>query len=137
MMAIGRLKQLAPQAIGRHRRSRAVKVLHGLTSFVESAYSNEGSNLAVNGERVLLQKLKPANFRLALDVGANVGDWLTEALAVWPDCYVHAFEVAPQTFRHLSDRIGGSERDQIALRPAGVSDRAGVERMHYFRIIPN
>ena len=99
---MGRLDNLARVAIGKHRRSPLVKALHNISSFVESAYSNEGSSFDANGERFLLHKLRSANFRRAFDVGANLDDWLTQALVVWPRCCVDAFEAAPQTFRLLS-----------------------------------
>lgn len=110
-----------------------MKTLHRLTSFVESAYSNEGSSFETNGERVLLRKLAPAGFRTALDVGANFGDWALEAIAVWPDCHVHAFEVAPLTFQHLSDRIAGTDKGgRITANCLGLSDEKGTCRMHYY-----
>src|SRR5262249_46667438 len=84
------------------RRSAPIRLLHNVTSFVESAYSNEGSNFALNGEKHLIQSLRPANFKVALDVGANDGDWLEAALSAWPQCFIHAFEVAPPTFERLA-----------------------------------
>jgi hypothetical protein len=132
LVGLGRFETLARGVIGKHRRSTVVKALHGLTSFVESAYSNEGSNFASNGEQLLLRKLRPANFHVAVDVGANVGDWLTEALAVWPACHIHAFEVAPQTFQRLSERARASEQSgRIALNRVGarVSSECTISRI--------
>jgi FkbM family methyltransferase len=130
---VGRLDNLARVAIGKHRRSALVKVLHNISSFVESSYSNEGSSIEINGEQCVLRKLRPANVQLAFDVGAHLGDWLTEALCVWPSCRVHAFEVAPQTFQLLSDRIHASEHaNRVTLNKMGVSNQAGIGRMYYF-----
>jgi FkbM family methyltransferase len=134
VIGTGRIEYVTRAAIGRYRRSPVVKALHGLTSFVESAYANEGSNFESNGERFLLHGLRSANFRLAFDVGANLGDWLAEALDVWPNCYIHAFEVAPYTFQRLSHRVQSQpgHSDRVALNGAGVSDHAGVQQMYYF-----
>jgi FkbM family methyltransferase len=130
---IGGLKDRARVAIGRYRRSAPVRGLHSLASFVESAYSNDGFCLESNGEHFLLRKLRAANFRTAFDAGANFGEWSIEALAVWPNCRVHAFEVAPQTFQRLSERVHASGfEDRAALNCLGVSDQTGVQQMYYF-----
>src|SRR2546423_3303999 len=127
MVGRGRLEKVARVAIGRHRRSTAVTVLHNITSFVESAYSNEGSSIEINGEQCLLRKLRAASFQLAFDVGAHLGDWLMEAVSVWPGCRVHAFEVAPQTFQRLNERIRASgHANRVTLNQVGVSNQAGV-----------
>src|SRR5438477_11122497 len=91
--------------IGKNRRSAPVKLLHNFASLVESAWFNEGSSFETNGERRIIELLSVAGFRVAFDVGANHGDWLTEALANWPQCHIHAFEVAPLTFQRLCERI--------------------------------
>jgi FkbM family methyltransferase len=110
-----------------------VKALHRLTSFVEAAYSNHGSDLRSNGELNLIRRLSSAHFQQAMDVGANCGDWLMAALAAWPACRVHAFEVAPETFRQLSQRVHASGyAERAILNPVGVSDRSGSEPMYFF-----
>jgi FkbM family methyltransferase len=129
----GRIKNIASAAIGRNRRSTAVRGLHALAAFVESAYANDGSSFANNGEQTLLRKLDGAGFRIAFDVGANFGDWLLEGLSVWPQCRVHAFEVAPWTFEELQRRVKALPyADRAVLQQAGVSDREGTEIMHFF-----
>jgi FkbM family methyltransferase len=133
MRGIGRLKNIARVAIGTYRRSAAVKALHGVTSFVESAYSNEGTSFQSNGEAALLRKLRSANFRIAFDVGANFGDWSAEALSIWRDCHVHAFEVAPETFQRLSKRLCISgHQNLVTMNCFGLSDQQVTREMYYF-----
>src|ERR1700726_3806378 len=123
MLGIGRLKRFAETLIGTRRRSAPVRALHGLASFVESAYANEGSNFNLNGERTLLRKAASANFRIAFDVGANIGDWSSEAVAVWPNVHVHAFEVAPPTFERLSENFRASKHfTRVTLNCMGLSE---------------
>jgi len=132
---IGRAKIFARQWIGRNRRSAPAKLLHEVASFVESAYWNEGSSLTVNGEGDLLRKLRNSDFKVAFDVGANEGDWVREALAFWPQCHIHAFEVAPPTFQLLTDQVGRSkDNGRVTLNNLGLSDSdsAGVKEMYYF-----
>lgn len=133
MVGLGRLKTLARDAISTHRRSPAIRALHRVTSFVESAYENEGSDFDSNGERTLLEKLHSFDFRTAFDVGANFGDWTEKAITVWPRCHVHSFEVAPSTFDRLSQRLCSPEhRDRLTLNCLGLSDQEGVSRMYYY-----
>jgi FkbM family methyltransferase len=133
MRGAGRIKAWARSAIGAHRRSPMVKTLHGLASFVESAYANEGAIFHSNGERTLLRKLTPAACRTVFDVGANFGDWSAEALAVWPNCQVHAFEVAPPTFERLSERFRLAEGGRrVLLNCFGLSDENGTRQIFYY-----
>jgi FkbM family methyltransferase len=133
MLGSGRLKKSLRAAIGAHRRSAPVRALHGFARFVESAYANEGSSFHENGESLLLKKLAASGFRTAFDVGANFGDWSDEALAAWPQCHVHAFEVAPATFQELSKRLcGAAQQGRVTLNGMGLSDRPGAREMYYY-----
>lgn len=130
---VGRAKSVARRFIGGKRRSAAVKLLHDIASFVEAAYSNEGLSFALNGEQHLIQSLRPANFKVAFDIGANRGDWLVAALAAWRECYVHAFEVAQPTFEQLAGRVRKSDDcSRVTLNCLGLADVEGVEQMYYF-----
>ena len=131
MRGIGRLKNLARATIGAHRRSAVMRALHDVTSFVESAYLNEGTGFKSNGEAALLLKLRSADFRIAFDVGANFGDWSAEATSLWPNCQVHAFEVAPETFQWLSERFR-KDRNRVVMNCFGLSDQQGTREMYYF-----
>lgn len=107
--------------------------MHRFASAFESAYLNEGSAFARNGERRVIECLRAANFRVAFDVGANDGDWTIEALNKWPQCNIHAFEVAPPTFQRLRERIAESPlRSRCVVNGFGLSDRNGNEEMFYF-----
>jgi len=133
MFGVGRVKRAVHTAIATHRRATPVKMLHKVTAFIESAYANVGSDFAENGEKVLLQKLSSCDMRVALDIGANVGDWTSEALAAWPHCTVHAFEIAPMTFEELSRRLAPMPSSRRAVLNAfGCSDADGSQAMYYF-----
>jgi FkbM family methyltransferase len=133
MRGIGKIKALARSTISAQRRSPAVKALHGLAAFVESAYANEGASFHANGEKRLLRKLAPLDFRVAFDVGANFGDWTEEVLARWPHCYVHAFEVAPPTFERLCQRLRSTpDTHRVTLNCFGLSDENTTRKMFYY-----
>lgn len=56
-----------------------------------------------------------------------------EAIAVWPNCHVHAFEVAPQTFHRLSERFRMAEnRKRVSLNCFGLSDENCKRQMFYY-----
>src|SRR5436190_1749501 len=101
LLRLGRVKDALRRSIARHRRSSLVTAIHGAAAFVEAAWHNEGADFETNGERFVLERLHAAEFKVALDVGANVGLWTKAALALWPRCHVHAFEIAPKTFAGL------------------------------------
>ena len=130
---LGRIKREAASLIGRNRRSHLVRSLHRAAAFVESAYTNEGSNFSRNGEERAIRALRGAGIKIAFDVGANVGDWLMEALNAWPECHVHAFEVAPPTFERLAERVRASPHAARAtLNCFGLSDLDQKLEMYYF-----
>ena len=133
MLGLGRIKNLTRDIISTHRRSPAFQALHNVTSFVESAYANEGSDFDSNGERTLLEKLHAFGFQTAFDAGANFGDWTEKAVSVWPGCNVHAFEVAPSTFERLRHRLcSARDNKRVTLNCLGLSDQDGVNRMYYY-----
>jgi FkbM family methyltransferase len=130
---IGRIKMSARDMIAANRHSRAITSLRSFTSFVESAWLNEGASFDVNGERDLLRRLSKAQVLTAFDVGANDGDWLLGALAAWPSCHIHAFEVAPTTFEHLENRLAMSgHASRASLNCLGLSDIDGTREMYYY-----
>jgi len=133
MFVLSGVKNAVGSTIARHRRSPLVMAMHNVTSFFESAWRNEGSEFAVNGEQSVLEKLEPANFQLAIDVGANLGHWFRSAVELWPNCRVHAFEVAPSTFKsmELETRLMPG-RERVELHNLGLSDASGTQTMYYF-----
>lgn len=107
--------------------------MHRAAALFESAWHNEGVDFSSNGEKVVLERLKSADLRLVVDAGANVGDWTSAALQFWPNCRVHAFEVAPRTFELLSAAFRASPlRTRVELHDVGLSDEPGSQTMYYF-----
>jgi FkbM family methyltransferase len=133
LLQLGRVKDSVRRAIARHRRSSLVTAVHKAAAFVESAWHNEGADFDTNGERFVLERLRAAEFQVALDVGANVGHWAEAALALWPRCHVHAFEIAPKTFAGLeANARTWPGADRARLHQLGLSDNAGILPMYYY-----
>lgn len=136
-MGAGRLKSGMKIAIARHRQTLPVRLLHEVAAFIEEAHNNEGADFATNGELDLLTKLKQADFQTVMDVGANKGDWTLTALSLWPNCRVHAFEVAPDTFKELTKGVLATPyANRAILNDFGLSDESGQRTMYYYPRVP-
>ena len=133
MLGLGRVKQAVRKAIARHHRAPVVLALHGMASFIESAWHNDDPDFATSGERFVLERLRTADLRLAVDVGANAGEWTRSALALWPNCRVHAFEVAPDTFAQLEREMAQSGvQGRAQTHAIGLSDAPGTQRLYFY-----
>lgn len=129
------MKATLASYIARHRRSTSIRHLHRLARWFERAWHNESTDSEQNGEYSVLRRLAPAGFSLAIDAGANVGDWSRTALALWPSCRIHAFEVAPPTWEALRN-IGATHGDRFVAHNVGLYDAPGTTTMHYFPTDP-
>lgn len=130
---LGRLVGATRQIISDRRRSRAIQALHAVSSFVESSYYNEGADVGRNGEEHVIDRLSSSRFATAIDIGTNVGDWTFHAATTWPNCHIHSFEVAPETFKKLDERLRGATfRPRVTLNPIGISDRSTTMKMFYY-----
>jgi FkbM family methyltransferase len=134
MFLLSPAKQAVRHTISTYRRSAPMIALHKAAEFFEAAWHNDGSDLASNGERFVIDRLRSADFRLAIDAGAHTGDWSLQALSAWPTCQaVHAFEVAPRTFDELAHaREMSQDRARLFVYPLGLSDVAGQQTMYFF-----
>jgi FkbM family methyltransferase len=133
MLGLKRAKDAARGAIARHRRSPAILELHRAAAFVESAWHNEGAEFAANGERFVLEALRPAGCGTVFDVGANVGHWTQAVLELWPDCRVDAFEVAPVTVGLLQENIAQRPYEgRVRAHALGLSEQPGRQTMHFY-----
>ena len=68
---------------------------------------------------------------IALDVGANEGDWTAAALAAFPGLRVLAIEPSPAPRELLQRRFG--EEAAVTIDPRAVSDTAGTATFHATR----
>ncbi len=133
MRVLGGVKRAIRRAIARHHRAPAVVALHGMASFFEAAWHNDDPEFATGGEHFVLDRLRSADFRLAVDVGANAGEWTRSALALWPNCRIHAFEVAPDTHAQLEREMDRSGvRDRVHIHAVGLSDEPGTQRLYFY-----
>lgn len=119
-------KRRLTAALRRHGQNRGA--LSGLLaqaarSYI-AAYDNDDHDMERNGEVALLRRIAPLAPRIALDVGANHGDWAVAALSAIPGLKVHAFEIVPGTAAALTDRLGQERRCIINIFGLGEVDGA-------------
>jgi len=63
---------------------------------------NHNYDLATNGERYVLERLRNSGMKTLFDVGANLGTWTSMARGILPDAEVHCFEIVPEIAVKLS-----------------------------------
>ena len=92
------------------------------------AYRNGEMDPARNGEYWLLRTLGQFDFQIVFDVGANRGEWASEASRFFPHAVIHAFEISPETFRHLAASAAADAR--IRANAFGLAEEAATVRLH-------
>jgi FkbM family methyltransferase len=133
MFLLSPVKRAVRRAIATHRRSSPMIALHKVAEFCEGAWRNEGSDLASNGERFIIERFRLANFQIVIDAGAHTGEWCLQSLSAWPSCRVHAFEVAPKTFERLARaRDASTHAARLSVHSTGLSNDSGKQTMYYF-----
>ncbi len=72
--------------------------------YVDRYNGENNDNIRTNGEQRFLRSVLPQCLTV-FDVGANVGDWTTMALAINPSLQIHCFEPSIVTFQLLQARV--------------------------------
>jgi FkbM family methyltransferase len=72
------------------------------------------SQMERNGEVRLLREVLPS-CHTVFDVGANVGQWSTEALKINPSLDLHCFEPAPGAFLKLQEKVPNAVLNNVAV----------------------
>jgi FkbM family methyltransferase len=89
---------------------------------VISAYENNDVNMVSNGERWLVQRLAARGSLVAIDVGANQGDWAQIVLEYSPQARLLCFEPVPATFAVLKQAITGPNVSLYNLALSSLSE---------------
>ncbi len=111
------------------RQGRAVDLLYWCTETFRNAHDNWNYDSETNGEFDLLRRLKPLPLKTLFDVGANLGEWSTEAVACFPTADIHAFEIVPATYAGLTAQI--ANMGAVNCHDFGLSDRDGAATLNY------
>ncbi len=123
------LINLLINAIVKQRRPGA-HALHALAQRIIKAYRNHDVEIASNGEAWLVERvaaLRPGF--VAVDVGANLGEWSGEVLRHSQAGRLLAYEAVPGTFATLSQTI---DDPRAELVNAALSDTPGTLQMQAY-----
>lgn len=98
-----------------------------LTRGLDRLNADNNDDPATNGEFALLRAyLRPG--MVVLDVGANLGDWTAQALAIQPSLRIYAFEPVRHLFAALQQQFSGDERVSCANR--ALADQEGTTEIY-------
>ncbi len=92
-----------------------------LTRYTDIADNLNNCDFASNGEGFVMRKGAP-HWRVAFDVGANMGDWARDVVGYNPACAVHSFEASPSTFEMLRERVGSLAGVTLHAMGAGAEE---------------
>lgn len=125
----GEIETIAGHVVARIGRNPSHPLIVFARSLTERA-TTIPNRFTENGEQALLDRLAPLGFRVLFDVGANVGNWSTYALKVFPQAELHAFEIVPTTFQELRTRL--PEERRVHLNQFGLSDQPRRVAVHIY-----
>jgi FkbM family methyltransferase len=110
-------------------------IIERIILWADRNYHNIGSTLVDNGEVNMLQKLRihyDSGF-IAIDVGANEGNYSDMLLSIFSSIRVYVFEIDPDLHSVLSKRFSAYS-DSAVVMPFGLSDRSGDINVRRFEI---
>ena len=91
-------------------------------------FAENRSNFRTNGELWLLRNLLP-QMCVALDIGANTGEWASLALSINPQVRLHCFEPVTKVYGELLRRRFPST---VVCNPFGLGDRAAEQTVYVY-----
>lgn len=86
--------------------------------YLDAYFGNTDANAHFNGETEFLRKTIPSGYidYVVFDVGANVGNWTLDALAINPALQIHCFEPVASTYETLRVNVPTTVRcNKLAL----------------------
>lgn len=113
------------RAITRRRRSKLVGKLDEAARWFTARRHDSGNwRMDTNGERRLLESLRPLDPSVVFDVGAHVGDWSEAALTALPSAAVVSFEPVPESAEQCRTRLAAfAQRSKVVA--VGLADVRG------------
>lgn len=131
-MAIRQFVKMATRKTERllaHRLGGVSSMLFVLASSYVKEYKNLNYDMTSNGELLMLTRLAKSPMTTVFDVGANIGDYSAACLEHMTGATIHGFEIAPPTFKRLSNNFDSNER--IKIHNVGLSDANGEVQVFY------
>jgi len=117
------------QGHARGRRAGSTMIAKFCSVYLD-AYFNRGYDRRANGEVWLLRRLGELDIRTVFDVGANMGEWTADALALVPNAEIHSFEIASSLGQRLHERFRAEPR--VVVNESGLGDRSGDVAIDFY-----
>lgn len=100
-----------------------------LSALYLRCYRNQDYEIARNGERLVLERLREFRPKQVIDVGAHLGDWSATARHLLPEATIDAFEIAAITADSLERRFADEPR--VRVHRFGLADTSGTTEIVY------
>ncbi len=82
----------------------------------------------ISGEKNFIEKFISNKFGIVIDVGANVGEYISELNEINKSIIIHAFEPHPLTFTKLSENT--KNFSNVFIHNKGVSSKSGYLNLY-------
>jgi FkbM family methyltransferase len=130
------MKAMLGKLIDRTIKRRVVgsSLIYMMAKRVVSAYENHDVGMPTNGELWLLERIAARGPVTAIDVGANLGEWVEGVLKVSPNAVVLCYEPVPTTFALLAKNVSAPG---VTLINKGLSSLSGELEIHSVLDMPN
>ncbi len=113
-----------------HRQNSLVRWLNDFSVLYHQTYENRNYNFHENGEAFVLGKVQAHSvIKTVFDVGANVGEWSAVAAGLFPEANIYAFEILPNIFAQLEDKLKGAPHARAYN--LGLSDKEEETFVNY------
>lgn len=106
---------------------------YALARKVVAAYQNHDVDIRANGEAWLIERMARVPGLVALDVGANRGEWSAALLDACPSARLVAYEAVPATCELLRAELTGRK---VEIVNAALSDAPGTLTMQAHADVP-
>lgn len=113
-----------------NRKRLPVRILRRIATMYLRGCQNLSYDSDLNGEDMVLRRLRESNLEVLFDVGANRGDWTLMARKHLPRSAVHCFEIAP-AMHPLLDRAVKGLNPPVIINHLGLLDHSGTVKLNF------
>jgi FkbM family methyltransferase len=94
----------------RNSHNAFLKALAGFGRAINRLYENRNGDIYSNGELTVLKKISKFNPEIAIDGGANVGQYSLITSQIIPGCKIYAFEPVESTYNKMAGNISENKK---------------------------